>query len=81
MHVHHGQAFAHLTPGKWYFSLICNGCDRRIAVLEKTTNGARSLDVGEIMLRTRCLHCGADGYSYRSDEVQSFEYGLIKAGM
>ena len=71
-----GKSLAQLARGKWYFGFICKGCGKRFALIEDTKEGSRPLDLGEIMVRTNCPHCCADNYSYRADEVQSFEHTL-----
>jgi hypothetical protein len=69
-----GKKPSELTRGKWYFGPICRGCVKRLPIIEDTKRGARPFDVGDVMLRTTCPHCGADSHQYRPDEVQSFEH-------
>lgn len=71
-----GKSLAQLAPGKWYFGFICKGCGKRFALIEDTKEGSRALDLGHILIRTACPHCHARNYSYRADEVQSFEHAL-----
>jgi hypothetical protein len=62
-----------LQLGQWYFGLACEGCGKKLALLQDTEQGERAFDLGETMLRTACPHCGTDSHTYRSDEVQSFQ--------
>jgi uncharacterized protein (DUF983 family) len=65
-----------LLNGRWYLGPACKACGEKLAILEDTERGGRAFDLGDTMLRMVCPHCGAEGHTYRADEVQSFEHLL-----
>ena len=59
-----------VKPGAWYFGFQCSACNRRFAVWDDPSSGAKPFTSERpCVFRVSCPACGADRL-YRTDHVQ-----------